>query len=272
MKQYGIIGHPLGHTMSPTLHNWGFRQLGLEARYDAWPTTPDELPAFMERFRTEPIMGLSVTIPHKRSVMDFVDEATYRAKVVGAVNTLYWQDGRIIGENTDVIGVVEPLRSHAREITTGLVLGAGGAARAAVAALKELKAKNIYVINRTRFKAESLAHDFGVKVADWDDRQDVDADVIINSTPLGMSGSLEDGSPMDASMLKSSTIVYDLVYNPLQTKLLREAEAAGARTIQGLEMFVHQGLEQFRLWTGEQLDPTRARELLLNALKSALED
>lgn len=268
MKQYGIVGHPLGHTLSPTLHNWGFRQLGLESRYDAWPTTPDELPAFMERFRSEPVMGLSVTIPHKRSVMDFVDEVTYRAKLVGAVNTLYWDGQKLMGENTDVIGVVEPLRSHAQQMTTGLVLGAGGAARAAVAGLKELQIDNIFVSNRTRFKAESLAHDFGIRVLDWDDRHRSDADVIINSTPLGMAGDLQDLCPLEPEAIKPSAIVFDLVYNPLHTELLQRAQEAGARTIQGLEMFMHQGLEQFRLWTGHGLDPESARELLLQELQN----
>lgn len=265
-KIHGIIGWPLGHSLSPALHNFGFETIGLDARYEAWPTPPEDLGDFMDRFRSENIRGASVTIPHKRTVMQYVDEMTFRAKSVGAVNTLFWKDGNIWGENTDVIGLAEPLRQLDELPGSAMILGAGGAARAAAAALRELDVENVTVANRTRSKAEIIAHDFVLRAVDWLARMDERPELIINTTPLGMSGDLEALSPWDADRFPEGCVVYDIVYNPLRTRLLREAQAAGCRTIEGLEMFLHQGLAQFRLWTGKNLDEQAARELLLEQL------
>lgn len=264
-RAFGIIGWPLGHTMSPALHNWGFAQLGLDARYEPWPLRPEDLPAFMGRVRETPIHGLSVTIPHKRAVMPFLDRVSDRAEAIGAVNTLYWDDGELCGENTDVIGVVAPLRTLDPLPRPALVLGAGGAARAAVAGLLELGLE-VAVSNRTRAKGESLAADFGVPCVDWDARMDDEWGLVCNTTPLGMSGHLADRTPFDADRLRPDAVAYDIVYNPLKTRFLAEAEAAGRRTISGLEMFLHQGLAQFRLWTGRDMDEDGARNLLLATL------
>ncbi|WP_316898579.1 shikimate dehydrogenase [Pseudodesulfovibrio indicus] len=264
-RAFGIIGWPLGHTMSPALHNWGFAELGLDARYEAWPLKPEDLPAFMERVRETPIHGLSVTIPHKRAVMPFLDRISDRAEAIGAVNTLYWDDGLLCGENTDVIGVVAPLRTLDPLPRSALVLGAGGAARAAVAGFLEL-GLDVAVSNRTRTKGESLAADFAVPCVDWDERMDRDWGLVCNTTPLGMSGDLADRTPFDPARLGPDGVAYDIVYNPLKTRFLAEAETAGRRTISGLEMFLHQGLAQFRLWTGRDMDENGARSLLLAAL------
>ncbi|MGE4194493.1 MAG: shikimate dehydrogenase [Pseudodesulfovibrio sp.] len=264
-RAFGIIGWPLGHTMSPALHNWGFAELGLDARYEAWPLRPDDLPAFMARVRETPIHGLSVTIPHKRAVMPFLDRISDRAQAIGAVNTLYWDDGLLCGENTDVVGVVAPLRTLDPLPRSALVLGAGGAARAAVAGFLELGLE-VAVSNRTRAKGESLAADFAVPCVDWDERMDNGWGLVCNTTPLGMSGDLADRTPFDPARLGPDGVAYDIVYNPLKTRFLAEAEAAGRRTISGLEMFLHQGLAQFRLWTGRDMDEDGARTLLLAAL------
>lgn len=263
--QYGIIGWPLGHTMSPTLHTWGFEQTGVAGEYKPYPLEPADLAAFMEWVRTEDIRGLSVTIPHKQTVMPLLDTVTDRAKAVGAVNTVYW-DGEILsGENTDVIGVIAPLRKLELP-ASAMVLGAGGAARAAVAGLKELGVADITISNRTKAKAEELAADFGIKAIAWEHRMDEAPGLICNTTPLGMSGDLEALSPWDSDRFPKGCIVYDIVYNPLQTRFLREAEAAGCAIISGLEMFLHQGLAQFKLWTGLDMDEDGARALLLRAL------
>ena len=264
--RYGIIGHPLGHTMSPTLHNWGFDALGIDAEYAPYPLEPKDLPAFMDRVRSEPVMGLSVTIPHKRAVMAFLDRISDRARRVGAVNTLYWDGGRLCGENTDVIGLTAPLRKRPSLPETGLVLGAGGAARAAVAGLLELSVPEVLVTNRTRSRADELAEEFSVRAVDWEERMDLTPGLICNTTPLGMSGPMEDLSPWDADRFPEGCVAYDIVYNPLETRFLREAEAAGCATVSGLEMFLHQGLAQFRLWTGLEMDEAGARRLLLAAL------
>jgi len=263
---YGIIGWPLGHTLSPTLHNWGFGRLGIDARYDAFPLEPEGLPAFMERVRSGEIRGLSVTIPHKRAVMPLLDRITDRARGVGAVNTVFWDGDALCGENTDVIGVVAPLRGLDPLPTSALVLGAGGAARAAVAGLLELGVADVAVANRTPDKAASLASDFGVRAVAWEARMDEPCGLICNTTPLGMSGSMEDLSPWDADRFPEGCAAYDIVYNPLDTRFLRDARAAGCATVSGLEMFLHQGLAQFRLWTGRDMDEEGARKLLLDAL------
>ena len=266
MKSFGIIGWPLGHTMSPTLHNWGFGQLGIDASYAAWPVMPGDLAPFMGQVRARPISGLSVTIPHKQTIMDHLDRMTDRAKAVGAVNTLYWDGDSLCGENTDVIGIIAPLKNLDSLPASAIVLGAGGAARAALAGLKELGVKDIGVANRTRSRAEKLAADFNATCVEWEARMDTTWDLICNTTPLGMAGELAAASPWNRDRFSPDTIAYDIVYNPLETRFLREAAEAGCATISGLEMFLHQGLAQFHLWTGQNMDEDSARKLLLGAL------
>jgi len=268
MKSFGIIGWPLGHTMSPTLHNWGFERLGIDASYAAWPVSPDDLAPFMGQVRARPISGLSVTIPHKRAVMGHLDRMTDRAKAVGAVNTLYWDGDALCGENTDVLGVIAPLKGLDRLPASAIVLGAGGAARAALAGLGELGIPAIGVANRTRSKAEQLAADFGADCIDWDARMDAEWGLICNTTPLGMAGDFAGATPWARDRFPPDAVAYDIVYNPLQTRFLSEAARAGCATISGLEMFLHQGLAQFRLWTGQDMDENGARALLLDALNA----
>lgn len=266
-KSYGIIGWPLGHTMSPALHNWGFGELDVEASYAAWLVSPDDLSSFMGQIRTRPISGLSVTIPHKQTVMDYLDAISDRATQVGAVNTLYWDNDILCGENTDVVGFIAPLRSLDQLPDSALVLGAGGAARAVIVGLKELGVQYISVANRTRSKAKELAEEFKINCIDWNARMDTPWGLVCNTTPLGMSGDFEGLSPWSADAFTPDMVAYDIVYNPLETRFLRDAKTAGCKTISGLEMFLHQGLAQFRLWTGLVMNETGARHLLLNALK-----
>lgn len=268
MDNYGIIGWPLGHTMSPTLHNWGFGQLGIDGEYRPYPVEPADLASFMETVRSTPIQGLSVTIPHKQAVMAYLDRITDRAQAVGAVNTLYWDGDMLCGENTDVIGIIAPLNDLADLPKSAMVLGAGGAARAALAGFKELGIPRICISNRTETKAAALAEEFSVQVIPWEKRMDESPQLICNTTPLGMSGDFQSHTPWDANRFPEECVAYDIVYNPLQTRFLSEAEDAGCSTISGLEMFLHQGLAQFKLWTGQNMDQTAARQLLLDALRN----
>ena len=267
-ERFGIIGHPLAHSLSPLLHNLGFRRLGLDAVYEAWPVAPEELRRQMRQVRCEPIFGMSVTIPHKRAVMDHLDRVSERAQAVGAVNTVHWDDGMLCGDNTDVLGVVAPLRDLNPMPQTALVLGAGGAARAAVVGFREVGVPRVVVAHRTPDKAQALAEEFSVEAVDWDARTDCGADLVCNATPLGMDGALRDRSPWPADGFSGTGTAYDLVYNPLVTRFLREAETAGWRTISGLDMFLAQGLAQFRIWTGEDMDADAARQALAAALSS----
>jgi shikimate dehydrogenase len=265
--RYAVIGHPLGHSLSPLLHNWGFRECGLDARYEAIPVTPAELTSFLVRARVEPLAGLSVTIPHKQTIMGLLDKVTFAASSVGAVNTVFWEDNRLWGENTDVLGVSEPLRGLG-PFHSALVLGAGGAARAVVFALGELKVPEILVAARDQNKAAALAAGFGARPLAWEDRATVQTRLIVNTTPLGMLGERQDLSPWpkDAPLPPAAT-VFDVVYNPLVTRFLAQAQAAGCHTVSGLEMFLHQGLAQFRTWTGQDLDPDKVRDVLRQALE-----
>jgi len=207
-----------------------------------------------------------VTIPHKRAVMEFLDRITDRAQAVGAVNTLYWDGEDLCGENTDVLGLIAPLKKLSSLPDSAMVLGAGGAARAAIVGFKELGIRDISVANRTMEKAQTLARDFSVRSVAWEDRMDESPGLICNTTPLGMSGEMEALTPWDAERFSNECIAYDIVYNPLETRFLREARHAGCMIISGLEMFLHQGLAQFRLWTGQDMDEDGARHLLLAVL------
>ncbi|EPR44022.1 Shikimate dehydrogenase [Desulfovibrio sp. X2] len=270
-KICGIIGHPLGHSLSPLLHNAMFQHLGLPYAYTAWPTPPDRLAAVVAGVRALPVHGLSVTIPHKEEVMALCDEVTERARAIGAVNTLYWRDGRLVGENTDVTGFCAPLRGlpgAAAELSPALVLGAGGVARAAVAGLRELGAGRIILANRSPERGRALAREMSCEVVAWEERGDVGPTLVVNATALGMSGERVDQSPWPAEAFRPGMIAYDLVYNPVRTRFVREAEEAGCRAVDGLTMFLEQAAEQFRLWTGCEMDMALGRSLLAEALSA----
>ncbi|MFP5259151.1 MAG: shikimate dehydrogenase [Acidobacteriota bacterium] len=265
-RQFGIIGHPLGHTLSPLVHNWGFSRFDLDARYRPWPTLPEELAAFMARFRETPIEGLSVTIPHKTAVMAYVDEVTELGRSVGAVNTLYWRNGVLWADNTDVEGFSRPLVVRGISPRKALVIGAGGAARAVVAGLTRLGVPEVGVTGRSFEKAQALATEFGAMPVPWDERGGYGAELVANATPMGMAGRFEGVSPFPAEALTSGTVVYDLVYNPHDTRLVLDGMAAGACVVPGIEMFLYQAVEQFRLWTGLTLPDDELRPLILEAL------
>jgi len=265
-KLYGIIGHPLSQTMSPLLHNWGYERLGVDAAFMAFPTPPERLGDFVQAVRTLPISGLSVTIPHKEKVMELLDGLSPLAERTGAVNTLVWEDGKLMGHNTDVLGFLEPLKAMPEPPKSALVLGAGGAAKAALAGLAELGVQDVAVSNRDGSRAGKLAERFGVKAVDWERRDTVDAELVVNSTPLGMSGKAEGQSPLPEGYWNKDRMAFDLVYNPLWTRFLLDAKQAGARTIDGLAMFAGQGYAQFKLFTGLELPMDEARKVLAEAL------
>lgn len=265
-RLYGIVGHPLGHTLSPLLHNWGFALHSLPAVYMAWPVPPGRFASFMEAVRTLPVHGASVTIPHKEEALRLCDRVTDRARAVGAVNTLFLEDGVVCGENTDVTGFLAPLRARGVRIDEALVLGAGGAARAVLAGLVELGVRRVRISNRTHDKAMELAGAFGADVVPWDERGSAAAGLVVNTTPCGMQGARMGESPLPDGAFTGRGMAYDLVYNPLTTRFLADARAAGWETQDGLGMFVEQGREQFRIWTGLDLPAAGARRLIAEAL------
>ena len=258
-QAYGVLGRTLGHSLSPFLHNSAFQAAGMKRVYLKWEIEPGDLGDFMRAVRLLPLSGASVTIPYKEDIMNYLDQVTPEAAEMGAVNTIYWHNGRLCGSNTDCKGFMAPIRDVQME--SALVLGAGGASRAVIYGLKRLKISPVYLTNRSEKKARDLAKELHVKCIPWDERYRIKADLLVNTTPLGTAGEMQELTPWNSSIFPFS-IVYDLVYNPLQTRLLLQARENGASAVSGLSMFVHQALKQFKTWTGQGFDPGWAENLL----------
>lgn len=266
-KLYGIIGSPLAQTLSPLIHNAGFQSLGIPAAYFKWEISPDKLDNFMNALKTLPIDGCSVTIPHKKAIMRYLDGASEMAALAGAANTVFWRERELYGENTDASGFLKPLEKMDLARADGLILGAGGAARAVAAALKAKGCSNVRVASRSGESRRELAERFNFQAIDWRDRYEKPANLIINCTPLGMKGKYIGETPYDFAKAERAEagVAYDLIYNPPETGFLREARQYGYATISGVEMFYCQADEQFRLWTGRKL-PAESRDRLCDAL------
>jgi shikimate dehydrogenase len=259
---YGVAGWPLGQTLSPLLHNTGFQALGLPAVYLRWEIPPEGLTGFADSVRLLDIQGVSVTIPHKIALMPMLDAVSEQARLAGAVNTVYRDGGKLCGENTDVTGFLRPLAEFDEEGTDVLLLGAGGAARAAAAGLALRRFRRVFVATPSNRSHAPLMEHFGCIPLAWKNRHGVQADLVVNATPLGMRGKRMDETPFDFEKIvhppdNRTFTAYDMVYNPLETRFLREARSAGWNCISGLSMFLEQAAAQFRLWTGKKL-PLRA--------------
>ncbi|MFH1740041.1 MAG: shikimate dehydrogenase [bacterium] len=255
----GVIGNPVAHSMSPAMHNTAFSALGLNYVYLAFKV--EDAMSALRGVRGLGIRGLSVTIPHKLSVMEGLDHIDETAKRIGAVNTITNENGLLVGSNTDGMGAllaleqIEPVNE--RRI---VILGVGGTARAIAFTLAcERHPAKLVLVGRKPVKTANLVQEVQecspcpVSVGDFDPgrlkREISQADIVINTTPIGMFPEIEE-SPVPDDVLEARHVVFDVIYNPLQTRLLQQAQKAGARTINGVPMFVRQGAEQFRLWTG----------------------
>ena len=252
----GIIGLPVVHSVSPHIHNAAFARLGLNGVY--LPLEVHDVDAFFKRMvRPETrelawnLRGLSVTAPHKSSVIKYLDEVDENAKRIGAVNTILVENGKLAGYNTDAEGFLEPLLSKLTSLVDlrVAVLGAGGAARAVLWALSNQKAA-VTLFARDPAKGEQLGLDFGVPVENIVDASFSNFDLVINTTPLGSYGNLVEQSPATRQQLAGAKLVYDLVYNPRETKFLANGRAAGCDVLSGLDMLVAQAKRQFEMWTG----------------------
>lgn len=268
-KKMGIIGYPLGHTLSPTIQQAGLNEAGIDATFEAWPTPPAELKGKVEQFRDEYFLGACVTLPHKQDVIELVDDVHKDADELGAVNWILNQNGRLFGHNTDAPGFLRALMEELSFDPNGasaLVLGAGGAARAVAFALRSAGVSHLTIANRTQARAEKLASDFNVldtascgrlRISSIEMTKDALADVapyadlIVNTTSVGMTGGpFPDKSPLSADLISTDTVVYDAVYSPVETPLMKETIQAGARGSSGLSMLVYQGVLGFELCTG----------------------
>ncbi len=258
MDVYGLIGNPVEHSLSPPMHEAAYTELGMDAGYVAFEPPAEAGASAVDSAATLGVAGLNVTIPFKQQVLEKVDPDPL-ADRIGAVNTIDFGTDPPTGYNTDAAGAVRALAHHAVSLTgTAVVVGAGGAGRAVAFALAE-EGMSVHIANRT----ESTAHDLAAAVGrSHPDRPDAveghglddqsallaDADVLVNATSVGMD---EDRSPVSSDALHEDLAVLDAVYSPVETRLLREAEAAGAKTIDGAWMLLYQGVEAFELWTGE---------------------
>ena len=263
-KIYGVIGNPVAHSLSPLLHNTGFAERGMNAVY--LPFLVFDLRDFLAAIKPLGIVGFSVTLPHKRNILRHLDECEAFAEKIGAVNTVIVKVGKLHGSNTDCRGILEPL---ARRMQIPgkriLILGAGGAARAAAFVLSGAGAA-IFICSRRLGRARALAREVHGEAISRRHIAEIRFDAIVNATPVGLHPRAED-SPLRASELDCQ-IVFDLVYRPLETKLLRHARRRGIQVISGVEMFIAQGLAQWELWKGERAPAAAMRAAAMKALKS----
>ncbi|CUH64993.1 Shikimate dehydrogenase [Thalassovita gelatinovora] len=255
----GVIGSPIAHSKSPLLHGHWLKTLGIKGHYIPMDVAPENLESVLRALPLAGFVGTNITVPHKVAAMDIADLVTDRATLIGAANTLIFRkDGKIHADNTDGYGFIENLRQNAPnwdpKAGPAAVLGAGGAARAVVASLLDAGVPQILLTNRTRLRAENLQRDFGakIKVVDWIQAGNIieEAATVVNTTALGMMGKPELRVPLDG--LQKGALVTDLVYNPLQTRLLREASDMGCVTVDGLGMLIHQAIPGFERWFGSR--------------------
>ncbi len=269
----GVIGSPIAHSRSPILHGYWLRRYGLKGHYIPLDIAQADLPEALKLLPRMGFVGLNVTIPHKESILALADIVTDRAALIGAANTIIFRkDGKVHADNTDGSGFVANLRQYAPgwnpAVGPAVVFGAGGAARAVIAALIEVGVPEIRLTNRTRPRAEALRAAFGAKVTvlDWVQSQGAlsDAATVINTTALGMVGKPEFSLSLDE--INPAALVNDLVYTPLETKFLKAAAARGCTVVDGLGMLLHQAAPGFERWFGQRPEVDQAtRDVVLGS-------
>ena len=261
---FGLIGNPVAHSLSPVMHNTAFRSTGYNGAYLAFPIAKLGRDT-IDGIKALGIKGLSVTIPHKVAIMDFLDEIDDTAQKIGAVNTIQNDNGKLIGSNTDYIGAVNALKEKTSIKNKDVVMiGAGGAARAVGYGIVS-EGGNLKIVNILQDEGERLAGDLGVGYHPLSDFSKLDYQILVNATPVGMTPDT-DNMPVSPEGLKKGAVVMDIIYNPLRTKLLTEAEKIGCATVDGLSMFVFQGAAQFELWTGKDAPVELMRQTVLESL------
>ena len=277
----GVIGWPIEHSLSPAMHNAAYSRLGLDWVYLPLPVRESaDVPAVVTAIRSLPFVGFNVTMPYKRLMLELCDEVAAQAKLAGAVNTVQVVDGRLMGYNTDGRGLLESLRDEAGFAPEGkraVVLGSGGAAGAIVAALVLARVAHMTIVSRDPAHADELiarmepyAHDTELTVVQTGDESGPlvrAADLVINSTPLGMRPG--DASPVNGEWLHAGQVVSDMIYSPPDTPLLRAAQASGARTLGGLGMLVAQGAISLEIWNGDST-VSAPRDVMRDAACAAL--
>lgn len=276
-KVVGVIGHPIEHSMSPPMHNNAFKELNMDYVYVAFHVLPENIEKLIESCKTLDIKGLNVTIPHKTSVIPFLDEIDPTAKKIGAVNTIQFKNGIAKGFNTDGIGAIKSIQEYTTlKGKNVLIIGAGGASKAISFTLINENINSLVIANRSKENACNLIEnirmqcDFEeISYVDIKDASELidDVDIIINTTPIGMYPKHEVEPPIKTDKINEKHIVMDVIYNPLETVLLKEARLNGATTINGTSMLINQGLESFKIFTGCKVSYKSFEEALMGQLK-----
>jgi len=273
MIHLGLVGYPLEHSLSPKIHIAALKECKLDGDYSLFPVFPDDkqgLDALLARFRSGEITGLNVTIPHKQNVIPFLDELTFTAKAVGAVNTIYCRNDQLIGDNTDADGFLLDLKrfigneeSIIANRKSALILGAGGSARAVVYALMN-DGWNLAIAARRIEQAQELASHYNdvESIELTSEIQPSEYRLIVNTTPVGMTPNINQSPWPDGLPFPRQALIYDLVYNPRETKLVKDACAAGLSATTGLGMLIEQAALSFEIWTGHK----PSRETLLESI------
>ena len=276
----GIFGYPLGHSISPAFQQAAFDHQGIDAIYEAWETPPEKLGHAVASLRSGDFMGANVTVPHKQAVQQHLDTIEPLAASIGAVNTIVRDDSQLVGHNTDAYGFSQSLKREAKFEPTRkrvVLIGSGGAARAAAYGLAQEGIASLVIANRTLGSAVMLAEEMSNQMTDVRassleseslESHCAAADLIVNTTSIGMlHGPAEGRSPILEEFIPGGCLVYDIVYNPEVTPLLKAARRAGAQTLGGLPMLVYQGAAAFKLWTGQPAPI----EIMFTAAQKALE-
>jgi len=263
---YGVVGNPIGHSLSPAVHNAAFLAEGLNAVYLAFET--EDIQACLKGMKGLGIRGMSITIPYKSEVMPFLDEVHDEAAAIGAVNTIVNRDGRLTGYNTDALGALRALEENTEMPGKRcIMIGAGGAARAIGYILKK-KGVELTIANRSVERGISLCKSLDCGFVNMEEVVNERGDILINTTPVGMTPNAE-SCPVPEKVLRRGMVVMDIIYNPLETRLLAMARGRGCVVVNGLAMFVYQGAEQFRLWTGREAPVKIMFEAAREALNSS---
>tara|TARA_B100001750_G_scaffold177635_1_gene145891 strand:+ start:2695 stop:3558 length:864 start_codon:yes stop_codon:yes gene_type:complete len=262
-KFAGIIGYPLSHTLSPSMHNFIYQKLGIDVEYKKWEISPNNLKSHIEKINNENFIGANITVPYKEKIVSLLDEIRNEAKFTGAVNTIVKNNNKLIGYNTDVYGIEQTLDIKLKNdvINNAVIFGAGGAAKAALFVLLQRGLNNLTIVNRTKSNALKMISKFNnvnydQTIITLNEKSQIksaclSADLIINTTILGMKGSgYEDISPIDSTFIDSNSVIFDMVYNPTKTQLIKIALERNANIIEGLNMLVYQAIKSIELWTG----------------------
>lgn len=261
MEFYGILGEKLGHSLSPRIHKIIFQAIEVEGAYKLFEIPKGRLEECIDAIKLLKIKGASVTIPYKEEVMKYLDEVSPEARRIGAVNTIALEDNKLYGYNTDYDGFGYMLKVHNVKVedSVAVILGNGGATKAAMCYLLDNGAKDIYIVSRTPEKSKGINHE-KVKLIDYEELKKINGDMIINTTPVGMFPN-EDAIPVEDDIINKFQTIVDIVYNPAMTKFLSKGKELGKKIVGGLSMLIGQGIKSQEIWQKNSIDSQTIKDI-----------